>query len=211
MTADPVLSTGAPPGARLDATRAGLRAVVIGASAGGVEALRVLFAALPAELDVPVLVVLHVSGEVRWAWSTLFAASRLAVREAEDKLMAEAGTIYMAPADYHLLVDRSGELALSLDEPVHFARPSIDVLFDSAAWGLGAGVLGILLTGANQDGAAGLRAIQRGGGACWVQAPATAVIDVMPRAGLAAVPSARVLSLQQMAEALGARCAQGAP
>lgn len=192
-----------------DVAREGLRAVVIGASAGGVEALRVLLAALPATLGAPVIVVLHIGSEARWAWATVFAGCALEVREAEDKEPARPGMIYVAPPDYHLLLDRSGVLTLSLDEPVHFARPSIDVLFDAAAWALGAGVLGILLTGANEDGARGLAAIHRAGGACWVQAPETAAVDVMPRAGLAAVPQARALSLQQMSEAFQAQHHRG--
>lgn len=186
-----------------------LRAVVMGASAGGVEALRKLFTALPAAFDLPIVAVLHIGSDARWAWETVFAGCPLPVREAEDKDELSPGTIYLAPPDYHLLLDRGGSLALSLEEPVHFARPSIDVLFDAAAWALGAGVLGVLLTGANEDGARGLAAIHRQGGVCWVQAPETAAVDVMPRAGLQAVPRARALSLQQMAEAFRARSNQG--
>lgn len=201
--AGPAGSAGSsPPAAALPA---GLRAIVIGASAGGVDALRLLFASIPASLEVPVIVVLHVGNEARWDWSKVFPGCALEVREAEDKELARPGCIYIAPADYHLLIDRGGELALSVDEPVHFARPSIDVCFESAAWALGPGVLGILLSGANADGAAGLAAIARSGGTCWVQSPETAFMEVMPRAGLQAVPLARALSLQQMSEAFHAR------
>lgn len=183
---------------------AGLRVIVIGASAGGVDALRVLFAAMPASLPAPVVVVLHIGNDARWDWSRVFPGCQLQVREAEDRDVVSAGSIYIAPADYHLLLDRTGELSLSVDEPVHFARPSIDVCFESAAWAMGGGVLGILLSGANADGAAGLAAIERGGGTCWVQAPETAFMDVMPRAGLQAAPLSRSLSLQQMSEAFHA-------
>lgn len=187
-----------------DLRRHGLRALVIGGSAGGIEALRNLLTALPPSLEVPVLVVLHIGGDARWTWPAIFPGSPVPVREAEDKETATPGVVYLAPPDYHLLVDSDGVLSLSLDEPVHLSRPSIDVLFESASWAMGENVLGILLTGANADGAAGLATIHRGGGSCWVQTPETAAMPTMPRAGLAAVPDARSLSLVQMAEAFQA-------
>jgi two-component system chemotaxis response regulator CheB len=181
-----------------------LRAIVIGASAGGIEAVTVLLRALPRPLIVPVLVVLHVPAGTRIEWQMVFHSSTAPVFEAEDKDLAEAGSVYVAPPDYHLLVDRSGQLSLSADERVNLARPSIDVLFESAAWSLGGSVLGVVLSGANADGAAGLAAIRARGGGCWVQAPDTAVARAMPRAALDAVPDAQVLTLLEMADALGA-------
>jgi two-component system, chemotaxis family, protein-glutamate methylesterase/glutaminase len=208
--AAPAISAAASPspeavaGALTDLRRPELRVVVIGASAGGIEAVRLLLNALPAGLSVPVVVVLHLGPEGRWNWASVFHGCRLPIEEAEDKGRAAPGTIVIAPPDYHLLLDGDGVLSLSLDEPVNLSRPAIDVLFESAAWALGEGVLGVLLTGANADGARGLAAIDRAGGRCWVQTPETAFISTMPRAGLQAVPHARNLSLHEMAEALHA-------
>jgi two-component system chemotaxis response regulator CheB len=181
-----------------------LRAIVIGASAGGIEAVTALLAALPRPLIVPVLVVLHIAAGSRTQWPLVFRSSSAPVHEAEDKDMAEPGHVYVAPPDYHLLVDESSRLSLSADERVNHARPSIDVLFESAAWSFGAALLGVVLSGANSDGAAGLAAIRERGGSCWVQAPETAVATAMPRAAIEAVPDALVLSLGEMADALGA-------
>jgi two-component system chemotaxis response regulator CheB len=181
-----------------------LRAIVIGASAGGIEALSVLFAALPTPLSVPVLVALHIAAGSRTQWQMVFRSATAPVLEAEDKDLAGAGNVYVAPPDYHLLVDDGGRLSLSADERVNLARPSIDVLFESAAWSFGRDLLGIVLSGANADGAAGLAAIRASGGGCWVQAPETAAAVAMPRAALNAVPDALVLTLPEMADALRA-------
>jgi len=190
------------PGALFDRP---LRAIVIGGSAGGIEALAGLLAALPSPLPVPVLVVLHIAAGSRAQWPLVFPRSSAPVREAEDKDVAEPGSVFIAPPDYHLLVDVTGTLSLAADERVNLARPSIDVLFESAAWAYGPALLGVVLTGANADGAAGLAAIRAAGGSCWVQKPETAVAQAMPRAALASVPDAQVLSLGEMAQAFGAR------
>jgi two-component system chemotaxis response regulator CheB len=180
-----------------------LRAIVVGASAGGIEAVTALLSALPRPLLVPVLVVLHIAAGSRTQWPLVFRSSTAPVFEAEDKDVAEPGCVYVAPPDYHLLIDESAQLSLSADERVHLARPSIDVLFESAAWSFGAAVLGVVLSGANDDGAAGLAAIRERGGGCWVQAPETAFATAMPRAAIEAVPDTLVLSLREMADALG--------
>src|SRR5690606_16532626 len=119
-----------------------LRAIVIGGSAGGIEAVNVLLAALPRPLLVPVLVVLHIAAGSRTHWPVVFRGSSAPVFEAEDKDVAEPGNVYVAPPDYHLLVDDGARLSLAADERVHLARPSIDVLFESAAWSFGSAVLG---------------------------------------------------------------------
>ncbi len=181
-----------------------LRAIVVGASAGGIEAISVVLAALPPTLQAPVLVVLHIAAGSRVDWASLFRCSTAPVLEAEDKELALPGKVYVAPPDYHLLVNDDGRLSLSVDERVNHARPSIDVLFESAAWSFGSAVLGIVLSGANADGAAGLAAIRARGGGCWVQAPETAAAAEMPRAALAVVQDALVLPLRDMAEALRA-------
>jgi two-component system chemotaxis response regulator CheB len=180
-----------------------VQAVVIGGSAGGVEALATLLPALPAKLAVPVLVVLHLPRERPSLLVDIYAPRcALPVREAQDKEPAEAGTVYFAPADYHLLVDVGPSLALSLDEAVNYSRPSIDVLFESAADVYAERLLGVVLTGASHDGAAGLAAIRRAGGITAVQAPEDAQSRYMPDAALRAGPADFVLPLAQLAELL---------
>jgi two-component system chemotaxis response regulator CheB len=122
----------------------------------------------------------------------------LPVKEAEDKEPIQPGTVYFAPPDYHLLIDRGPAFALSSDEPVHFSRPSIDVLFDSAADIYGERLIGVILTGANQDGAEGLAAIGHAGGRTVVQDPVSAAVAYLPEAALQEGPVDFVLSLAQL-------------
>ena len=176
-------------------------AVAIGASAGGVEVLSVLLSALPASCRASFFVVMHIPRERPSLLADLFNAKcALAVREAEDKEPVQPGTVYFAPPDYHLLLDRGPALALSSDEPVHFSRPSIDVLFDSAADIYGERLLGLILTGANQDGAEGLAAVGRAGGRTVVQEPGGAAVPFLPEAALQVGPVDFVLSLAQLRE-----------
>lgn len=179
-------------------------AIVIGASAGGVEALGTLLPALPGHLQAMVLVVLHQPRDRPSLLVEVFAARcALTVHEAEDKQMLSPGAIYFAPPDYHLLVDSGPRIALSVDPPLHFSRPSIDVLFESAAELWGRRLLAILLTGANADGAAGIACVARHGGTTIVQSPADARHAVMPAAALAAHPGVdHVLDLPQIAALL---------
>lgn len=179
-----------------------LSAIVLGGSAGGIDAVGTLLAALPERLDVPVLVSLHIKADSKAHWPLVFRASRAPVFEAEDGQLARPGSVYIAPPDYHLLVDVGSRLSLSADERVNMSRPSLDVMFESAAWAYEGGALGVVLSGANADGAAGLAAIRARGGRAWVQAPETAIASMMPRAALNAVPDALVLSLGEMAAAL---------
>jgi two-component system chemotaxis response regulator CheB len=167
--------------------------VVIGASWGGLDAVRTVLHGLPAEFPAAIVVAQHRSPESHpTAFRDLLgAATRLKVCEADDKDALVPGRVHIAAPDYHLLVE-GGALALSTDEPVQFARPSIDVLFASAAESFRERCVGVVLTGANADGAAGLARIVELGGVALVQDPETAVRDEMPRAALAAVPSARV-------------------
>jgi two-component system chemotaxis response regulator CheB len=183
--------------------QASIEAVAIGASAGGVEALSLLLAALPAGAPFAVLIVLHLPKDRRNLLPEIFGPKcALPVLEAIDKQPVLAGTVYIAPPDYHLLVDQGPVLALSIDEPVLYSRPSVDVLFESAADEYGSRLMGIVLTGASQDGAAGLAAVQRAGGVAVVQDPQTAQAPLMPAAALARVPSTRVLTLQGIADLL---------
>lgn len=178
-------------------------AIVIGASAGAVHALLALLPALPRAYPIPVFVVVHVPADGKSALAELFAPRcAVVVKEAEDKEPVRAGTVYFAPADYHLLVEREFTIALSSDEPVLYSRPAIDVLFESAADAYGKGITGIVLTGSSSDGARGLAAVCKAGGSAIVQDPQTAEGAAMPRAALAACPDARVLSLQEIAALL---------
>jgi two-component system chemotaxis response regulator CheB len=177
--------------------------VVVGASAGAVEALSAVLPALPANFGLPVVVVVHIPPDKTSVMAELFRGKcRVNVCEAEDKEPLAAGTVYFAPPDYHLLVEPDRRLSLSSEEPVHFSRPSIDVLFESAADAAGPGVVGVVLTGANGDGARGLKAIADAGGAALVQRPEGAHVAVMPRAALAACPAAEPLTLAQNAARL---------
>jgi two-component system, chemotaxis family, protein-glutamate methylesterase/glutaminase len=177
-----------------------IQAIVIGASAGALEALSMILPALPSTYWRPVLVVVHVPPDKKSALIELFQAKcSMRVREAEDKEPIKGGTVYFAPPDYHLLVEKDKSLALSSDEPVLFSRPSIDVLFETAADAYGPALLGVVLTGANQDGSSGMKAVVRSGGAAIVQRPEEAFASAMPEAALAACPTARVLSLEEIA------------
>ncbi|EIK54495.1 protein-glutamate methylesterase [Stutzerimonas stutzeri TS44] len=162
-----------------------IEAVVIGTSAGGLAALSVLVAGLEATFRLPLLVVQHIPPGVPTQLAEIFRRKTgLRVKEADEKERVRGGTLYFAAPGYHLLIERDASLSLSQDDSVHFSRPSIDVLFESAADAWGARVAGILLTGASADGAAGLEAIQRAGGLTVVQDPHEAEVGSMPRAAL---------------------------
>lgn len=178
------------------ATRAGpWDAIVIGGSSGAIDALNVLLPALPAGLRAAVIVVLHLARDRRSRLVDIFShRCALVTHEAEDQQPLLPGHLYFAPPDYHLLVDQGPRLALSIDPPVLFSRPSIDVLFHSAADCYGARLLGVLLSGANADGAAGLAAIQAAGGHAVVQAPATAAMPAMPVAAISRLTEPHVLA-----------------
>jgi two-component system chemotaxis response regulator CheB len=192
--------------------RIGAGAVVIGASAGAIAALSQVLPPLPGDYPLPVLVVVHVPGERPSALCTLFSENcRLRVREAEDKLPIESGTAYFAAPDYHMLVDRGPVIALSIDPPVHFSRPSIDVLFESAALLYGSRLTGIILTGTSADGAHGLAAIQGAGGRALVQSPDSAEWRFMPEAAQKACPRAQVLDLGGIRDVLLGLGADGEP
>ena len=182
--------------------------VAVGASWGGLDALRRLLGALPAELGAPVVVAQHRSPESHPTVlrDLLGAATRLQVCEAGDKEVLEDGKVYLAPPDYHLLVEEEHTLALTTDELVMWARPSIDVLFQSIAEAYRERSAAVVLTGANADGAAGLERIAELGGAALVQDPETAERSEMPRAALAAVPDAQVGTLEELAAALVGLC-----
>lgn len=167
--------------------------------------LGALVGALAAECPFPLALVVHLppTRPSRLA-SVLAARCVLPVREIEDKDPVVPGVVHIAPPDYHSLIERGRTFALSTDALVHFSRPAIDVLFESAAEAYGDRVAGVVLSGANADGARGLAAIERAGGTCVVQAPDAALVRDMPEAAVAATRNARVLSVEEIAAWLGA-------
>ena len=177
--------------------------VVIGASWGGLQALSTLLDGIPRTYDLPTVVVQHRGKDVESLLAILLQEhTRLAVCEVEDKQPIEHGYVYIAPPDYHLLIEGK-HFSLTTDAPVRFSRPSIDVTFVSAADACGARAVGVVLTGANEDGAAGLRRIVDRGGRAIVQDPATAEVRTMPAASLRAVPEAELLPLERIGARLG--------
>lgn len=164
-----------------------MRAVVIGASAGGLEALKVMLPTLPASFPLPIAIVQHRDGRSDgFLAEYLNRMSRVAVSEPEDKEPLCAGHVYLAPGGYHLLIESDRCFSLSVDARVNYSCPSIDVLFESAADVFAKSLIGIVLTGANTDGAQGLKAIKAHGGLAIVQDPKTAQAPTMPRAALEA-------------------------
>lgn len=186
-----------------------IQAIVIGASAGAVDALLQILPALPKNYVLPLMIVVHLRPDSESTLAELLASRcQIAVKEAEDKEPIRAGTAYLAPPNYHLLVEPDFRLSLSSDEPVLFSRPSIDVLFESAADAYGSELAGIILTGGNSDGARGLQAIEAAGGLVFVQTPSSAGTSAMPQAALVACPSARQLSLPEIADVLKTELSQ---
>lgn len=181
-------------------TQQAVRAVVIGASAGGVQALLQILPALPASYRLPVLIVVHVPPDRDNALVSLFQTRcQIEVREAEDKEPVLPGVVYFAPSDYHLLVEKDATLSLSSDELVNHSRPSIDVLLESSADAFGPDLVGVILTGANDDGARGLQAVVEAGGVAIVEDPAEAYASAMPAASLRASPSAKAMKVAAIA------------
>jgi two-component system chemotaxis response regulator CheB len=186
-------------------TSAGL--VAMGASWGGLRAVETILGALPAGFGAPVVIAQHRRHDTPDGVLVRMLGARcaLTVCEAEDKQSLDPGVVLVAPADYHLLVE-TGTVALSVDAPLNYSRPSIDILFSSAADAYGERVAGVVLTGANADGALGLAQIAGRGGTAIVQDPETAERREMPDAALRATPQARVLRLSEIATALMALC-----
>jgi two-component system, chemotaxis family, protein-glutamate methylesterase/glutaminase len=182
--------------------------VVIGTSAGGLEALRTLLRDLAPGFGLPILLVQHRSRDSSALCELLQDCTSLRVQEAVDKQPLEPDGVYLAPPDYHVLVERDF-LSLTVDEPVAYSRPSIDVAFETAADAYGPQLIGVVLTGANRDGAQGLRRIADAGGLAIVQSAASAEVPVMPVAAALAVPRAEVLPLDAIAARLTALAAAG--
>ena len=176
--------------------------VAIGTSWGGLAALTKLLGELPVDFRIPVVVVQHRSKDSeRLLVQLLQDATELKVCEIEDKDPLTPGTVHVAPANYHVLIE-NGYASLTIEEPVRFSRPSIDVMFSSAADTYGSAAIGVVLTGANEDGARGLAHIVKRGGLALVQDPKTAEIPIMPEAAIRAVPTSEVLPLDALAPRL---------
>ncbi len=187
-------------------------AVVIGGSAGGLEALELIFHGLPGDFAPPLLVVEHLHGSDGGAFARHLARmTALVVVEPCDKAVIEAGHVYAAPANYHMLVERSGSISLSVDARVNWSRPSIDVLFESAARAWGPALVAVLLSGASVDGAKGMVAVKAAGGRTLAQDPHSASSPLMPEAAIDAGAVDDVLPPDQIAPRLLALCAQTEP
>ncbi len=179
------------------------RAIVIGVSTGGVQALKTLLGQLPADFPLPILIVQHISPDAGNGMAKLLnGLCDIRVKEADEQEKIFPGTVYLAPPNYHLLVEKDGMLALSADPPVSYARPSVDVLFESAAAVFGPELIGVVLTGANWDGSRGVMAIKQHGGVVVVQDPADATARQMPESALAAATVDHVAPLDAMAALL---------
>lgn len=176
-----------------------IAAIVIGVSAGGLPALTYLLQTLPAGYPLPLLIVQHrMKDENSLLEHLLQTRAQVRVRQAEEKEKVSGGTAYLAPADYHLLVERDETLSLSCDAPVNFSRPAIDVLFETAAEVYGERLMGLLLTGASKDGARGMVAIRQAGGVTVAQDPATAQFPLMPQSAIDTGQVQYVLPLEQI-------------
>ena len=182
--------------------------IAIGTSLGGFQALRTVLGALTKDFPLSVGVVQHRSNEDSEAFAPLLAAyTELRVIEVDDKEEVRNGCVYVCPSNYHLLVD-DGHLALSTDEPVLHARPSIDVFFESAAEAYRESVIGVLLTGMSRDGTAGLAKVKDNGGFTIVQDPLAAEGRIMPEAAIASVAIDKILPLEDIGPFLAALCAR---
>lgn len=178
--------------------------VVMGGSAGSLDALAALLPGLPPAWRLPIVLVVHLPPTAPSALAEVLAAyTHLRVVEAEDKQPLAPATVHVARPGYHLLVDVGPALALAVDDPEHFSMPSVDVLFESAAATCGPDVAAVVLSGGNEDGSRGLAAVRAAGGVAAVQAPEDATIDVMPRAALRGCPDATVLPAKALGGFLG--------
>jgi two-component system chemotaxis response regulator CheB len=181
----------------------GYAAVAVGVSTGGLDAWKFILPRLPENFNLPIFIVYHIhKTSDDFLVCHLNDISRIRVKQAEDKETIIPAVVYMAPPDYHLLIEWDCTIALSTSEPVSYTRPSIDVLFETAVDVYGEKLIGIILTGANRDGSAGACKIKAAGGLVVVQDPETAQADTMPKAAIAAAEPDLILSLEEISEFL---------
>jgi two-component system chemotaxis response regulator CheB len=175
------------------------KAIAIGISTGGVETLKELLRALPKDISLPILIVQHISPDSGSGIANLLDdVCNIHVKEADEQELPAGGTVYLAPANYHLLVEPDGRLGLSTDPPNNFARPSVDVLFETAAEAFRKGLVGVVLTGAGSDGSRGLKRIKELGGVTVVQDPDDAAASSMPQNAIMAVKPDYIVNLASL-------------
>lgn len=178
-------------------------AIVIGVSSGGMKAMKLLFTLLPKGFKTPIIIVQHMSAHSDSQWIQLLNDTyAIAIKEADEKEKIENGNVYIAPPNYHLLIEKDKTFSLTIDERVNYARPSIDVLFESAAEAYKNKLIGIILTGSNRDGTNGLKRIQEREGLTIVQDPKTAEAASMPTSAIAAMQPDYILSLEEIIKLL---------
>ncbi|MDO8946368.1 MAG: chemotaxis protein CheB [Desulfocapsaceae bacterium] len=179
------------------------KAVVMGGSAGGFKAFSTILSSISPDFRLPILIVQHLRPDDDGLFARHLAGTvTVPVIEPCDKQWIKAGHLYVAPANYHMLVEQNGTIALSVEEKVNWSRPSIDVLFESAALALGERIIAVILSGANADGAAGMLTIKKAGGLTIVQDPATAEYPVMPQAAIDSGAVDEVLSMEEIGRRL---------
>lgn len=179
------------------------QAVVIGGSAGGFKAFSTILSAISPDFRLPILIVQHLRPNDDGLFALHLAGTvRVPVIEPCDKQWIKAGHVYVAPANYHMLVEQNGTIALSVEEKINWSRPSIDVLFESAALALGERVIAVILSGANGDGAVGMMKIKEAGGLTIAQDPATAEFPVMPQASIDSGAVDEILSVEEIGRLL---------
>jgi two-component system chemotaxis response regulator CheB len=179
------------------------KAIVIGASAGGMEAIKSILSRLPADFSLPIIIVQHMKAGKSSNTEDYFKRyCKINIKEAESNMKIKKGVAYFAPPNYHLLVEKNKTLTLSVEEKMNYSRPSIDVLFETAADVYKKELIGVILTGASSDGSNGLLEIKNKGGLCIVQDPKTALMNIMPSEALKKVEADYVLSLEDIADAL---------
>ncbi len=175
------------------------KVVVIGVSTGGIKALKTILSVLPSKFALSVIIVMHRHKDADgYLERSLDNECKMRVKQADEKEEIKAGVVYVAPPNYHLLIEDDGVFSMSVDGAVNYARPSVDVVFESAAEVYGKGLVGVILTGANKDGSQGLKKIKEAGGLAIVQMPETSEVSDMPRAAVAAVKPDYVLSLEKI-------------
>lgn len=185
------------------------KTIVIGASYGGMEAIKTLVKSLPSNFKIPVIIVLHIGNNTIHSYlSLLNSKTHFTVKEAEEKEQITPRFIYFAPPNYHLQIENNFTFSLSTDEKVNFSRPSIDVLFETAAWTYKNDLLGILLTGSNSDGAAGLKTIKKYGGTTIVENPETAFAKTMPNSAVKKEEPSFILNLEDIAKKMVELCSK---
>ena len=174
-------------------------AIVIGVSSGGMQAMKIMFSLLPKNFNTPIIIVQHIGTSSNSQWIQLLNnQSNVFLKEADEKEKIEDGNVYIAPPNYHLMIENDKTFSLTIDERVNYARPSIDVLFESAAIAYKDKLIGVILTGSSSDGSLGLKKIKDFGGLIIAQDPKTAESSYMPASAIAVVPMDYILSLEEI-------------